>query len=151
MFIYTVAKDIKAMPSDNAADIEKYGNRFWASVKEIGKPVMFNARASYLNAGQVIIAEEQSEKTSSKGTAYLMLKKTKLAESGKTEEKAESPPINAGNFQLIYSELRKQTAMLEKLIGDQDEPTPPDEPEPDVEPIIDDVDDEIDINSIPFK
>lgn len=98
----------------------EYGQTWWGDVKEIDFPVMFNTKVDYVGAGQVLTADEQTKKTSAKGTEYMRLSKVKLAEAEKPQAES-SPSLNTGNFKLIYSELRKQTALLQKLVGEPSE------------------------------
>lgn len=121
----------------------KYGQTYWAETDGSDFPVMFNSSASYMPDGASITAEESTRKTSKKGTEYLRLSKVKVLESAPAREEPakNAPEMNTGHFRLIYSELRKQTALLEKLAGEA--------PEKVIEPEDDWVPSEVDMSEAP--
>lgn len=137
MHLYTVTKISKLGERD-----PKYGQTYWAEVRESDFPIMFNSSSSFVSEGQALVAEEQEKKISKKGSEYLRLKKVKLAETeAKEPTKAEpKPELVAGHFNLIMRKLNDihndiKTLKGEDIVVDPDEegdwlPTDEEEPMP---------------------
>jgi hypothetical protein len=106
---------------------EKYGQRWWAEVKEQKEPVMFNTmRMDDIEPGDVISAEEILLKTSSKGTEYHGLKKVTL---GKAErpDVGGTPPQGTGHAPQsneLLELVKENNKMLKQLLGTDDAPEP---------------------------
>lgn len=112
MNIYTITKVSKMGEAH-----PEYGQTWWGEVKESDFPVMFNSKTAYIAEGQVLTCEEQERKQGKK-SEYLRLKKVKLAQSDKP---AETPTASkADHSYSILMELKKQTKLLEKLVGEGD-------------------------------
>lgn len=110
---------------------EKWGQAYWGQ-DENGKNIKFNSMNQDIIAPCTILAEETAAKTSSKGTAYLQLKKVKVAESAQTEDAPKDIPkgatstlgeaasTTAGNdaqLDRIEEQLQEINSKLDKLMG----------------------------------
>ena len=132
----------------------KYGTRYWGTVQEADLPVSFNLlNPVNVDEGAVLEYEERSERESKKGTMYVQLKKVKvLGGQAKVEQEKASQTSIMGYARLIYTEQRKQTALLEKLAGVAYEPSDAPKEDKVVELTDGEVlgDEAIDLDQIPF-
>jgi len=88
-----------------------YGQKYWCEVMDSLTPLMFNSQQEF-QAGDDVTYESSEPKKSSKGTDYLLVKKVR--KTGQTT--LPQAPQDSPNE--VLAELRKQTALLQKLAGD---------------------------------
>lgn len=119
---YTVIKVGKLGSHD-----PKFGTRYWGRVEESQMEVSFNLLDPVdIPEGAELESEERLIKET-KGTPekpsreYLQLKKVKVF--GGKPEVSTSASVSAPGQDRILEELRKQTALLQKLVGDSQEDT----------------------------
>jgi hypothetical protein len=130
---YTI-KSLKPMGEAH----EVYGQRYWGYVEETIQPIMFNSKGD-VSAGDKITCESQEERESKSGNKYLSLKKVRKSDGAAEQQTA---PVEGGSATMtfILNELKKQTALLQKLAGEEKEVVV--KPDDDV--------DEVDLGGIPF-
>lgn len=131
MFEYTFSKVSKFGELD-----VKFGQTYWAEVHEHLQPVMFNSMNEDIDLDDKIVAEERSEKKSSKGTMYYRLKKVRVV--GKNG--SDGPKMAQGDSSAdVRDQLNRIEAKLDKLLG-QDAVTEPTPEQLDGEPVsLDDI------------
>lgn len=103
---------------------EKWGQAYWGKTDD-DRNIKFNSMNQDIIAPCTISAEETTSKTSSKGTAYLQLKKVKVAESASVDAVATSPAPTKENTSVpahaqldrIEEQLQEVNSKLDKLMG----------------------------------
>lgn len=158
----------------------KYGQAYWCTSTDVDLPIKFNSMDKDLDHrledGPLhIVAEEKSERQSAKGTDYIQLKKVRVAEKvsedpfeGKTgtdepsvaqDTLKQSVDTTITLAQAVKASLDRIESKLDRLLGNDEEPAPPEEKARDWDKlgkkedvVITDIGDEpINLDDIPFN
>jgi hypothetical protein len=127
---------------------EKYGQRYWGAIMDDLTPVSFNSKNQNISAGDTIECEEKAQKQSKKGTIYWQLKKVQVNSTSLGEKPATASQNASGSD--IKAQLDRIEAMVKELLGIGVDKKLDAEIELPIEPLITDVDEEVDLDGIPF-